>query len=86
MYSWDEDDIFWYKTTPHGSISSLKIFYITFNHYCKRLYPSDALFQYCCAHFNVENISKVNDPTEDICGAPLQEDIYSHQEASPNDQ
>ena len=63
---------------PCGNISSLKSSHIEFNLFCKRLYPPGSLFEYFCAHFNVENISKVNDPVENICGDPLQEDIYSH--------
>jgi len=43
------------------------------------------LFEYCCAHFNDEDILEVNDPAEDVCGASLQENIYSHQKASPNE-
>lgn len=86
MSSLEEDFRVWYKKISRGSISSLNIFHITFNHYCKRLYPRGALFEDCCEHFNVENIFEVNDPVEDVCGTTFQEDIYSHQEASPSDQ
>jgi len=86
MHSLAVDARVWYKTIPRGKISSIKNFHIKFNIFCKILYPSGALFEDCCAHFNVENISEVNDPAEDIYGAPLQEDIYFNQEASPNNQ
>ncbi len=76
MYSLGEDARVWYRTIPHGSISSLKIFHIAFNHYCKKLYPLNALYEDCCAYFNDENISEVNDHVEDVCGAPPQEDTY----------
>ena len=84
MYSLEKDFRVWYRTI-HGNISSLKCFRIEFHNYWKILYPLNSLFEDCCAHFNVENIFEVNDPTEDICGAPLQENIYLHQEASPNE-
>lgn len=58
MYSLAEDARVWYRTIPHGSIYSLKKFHIAF----KILYPTSALFEDCCAHFNVENILEVNDP------------------------
>lgn len=86
MYYLDEDARVCYRTIPHGSISSLKRFHIAFNHYCKIFYPPNALFEGCCTHFNDEDIPEVYDPTEDFCGAPLQENIYSHQEASPTNQ
>ena len=86
MYSLDEDARVFYRTIPHGSISLIKCFHMAFYHYCKILNPPNALFEDCCGHFNVENIPKVNDPVEDVCGAPLQENIYSHQKPSPNDQ
>lgn len=86
MHSLDEDVIVWCKTIPRGSISSLKSFYIAFNHYCKRLYPPNALFEHFYTHFNDEDIPEVDDPTEDVFGAMLQENIYSHQEASLNEQ
>lgn len=81
MCSLDEDARVWFKTIPSGSLSSLKCFHISFNHYYKELYPLNALFEYFCTHFNDEYILEVNDPTEDVCGARLQENIYSYQEA-----
>ncbi len=86
MYSLGKDARVWYKTIPHGNIYSLKCFHIAFNHYCKILYPPNSLFEHCSAHFRVENILEVNDPTKDVFETPLQEDIYWHQEAVPNDQ
>lgn len=76
MYYLDENPRVWYKSIPHGNISSLKSFHLGFNHYCKRLYQPNSLFEYCCAHFNVSNIPEVNDPTRDVCETPCQEDIY----------
>ena len=84
-YSLDEDVRVWYETIPHGIISSLRSFHIAFNHYCKRLYPLNALFEDCSVYFNYEDTPKVNDSTKDVCGAPLQENIYPHKEASPNE-
>jgi len=72
MFSLREDTRLWYKTIPCGNISSLKRFHIEFNHFCKILYPPGSLFEDCCAHFNVENISKVNDLVEYACGAQIQ--------------
>jgi len=45
---------------PCESIFSLKIFDIAFNIFWKILYPPTALFEDCCAHFNVENTYEVN--------------------------
>lgn len=86
MYTLEDDFRIWYRTIPRGSISSSKCFHMAFYHYCKTLYPLNSLFEYCCTHFNVENILKGNDPAVDVCGIPLQENIYPHQEASPNEQ
>ena len=83
MYSLEDGARFWYKTIPHGNISSLRCFHIAFNHYCKELYPLNALFEYYFTHFNDEYIPEVEDSTEDVCGTPLQENILLHQEASP---
>jgi len=74
------------KKIPHGHIPSLKKFHTAFNHFYKILYPSSGLFEDWCVHFSVENVSEVNDHGEDVCVDPLQEDIYSHQEARPSDQ
>lgn len=54
MYSLEEEFRVCYRTIPHGSISCLKCFHIAFHHYCKRLYPPNSLFDYCCTHFNVK--------------------------------
>lgn len=86
MYSLDEDVRAWYKKIPCSNISILKIFHIEFNHYCKRLYPPNTLFEYCCTHFIVANIRELNDHARDVCESPFQENIYSHQKAVPSDQ
>lgn len=86
MYYLDMDVRVWYKSLPHGSISSLKRFHIAYNDFYKILYPPTSLFKYYCEYFNVENISKTNDVVEDICGDQLQENIYLYQEALPNNQ
>jgi len=86
MHYLAKDARVWYKAMDHGSISSLKRFHMAFNHLFIRLYPSNILFEDCCTHFDVENISEVNDIAEDVCGAPLQQDIYMYQKALPNDQ
>ena len=44
------------------------------------------MFEDCCKYFNIDNLSKTNHVVEDICGAQLQENIYLHQEALPNNQ
>jgi len=69
IYSLEKDFRAWYKTLPHGNISSLKRFHITSSYFCKRLYPPDSLLEDCCEKFNIENISKIHDVVEDICGA-----------------
>ncbi len=58
---------------------------MAFNHYCKGLYPLNALFEDCFSYFNDENIYEVNDPAEDVCETPFQEDIHSHQEEFQSD-
>lgn len=85
--SLDEDARVWYRTKiTHHSIASLRSFHASFNHYYKVLYPVNALFEYCCAYSNDEDILEVDDSTEYVCGAPLLENIYSHQEASSTEQ
>jgi len=74
-YSLDEDARVWYKKIPRGSISSLKSFHIAFNHYCKGLYPLNALFEDCCIDFSDEDILEVDDLAEDVCGALIDQNI-----------
>jgi len=83
--SLDEHARVWYKTIPHGNISSLKFFHVALHQYFKKLYPPNALFENWCTRFNNADLYDVTDLVEDVCGAPLQENIYSHQEASPNE-
>lgn len=78
MYSLDKEARICYKTLPHGSVSSLKIFHIAYNYFFKGLYPPSSLFEDCCEYFNVEIFSKANDVVEDICRPQLQENIYLH--------
>ena len=85
MYSLQEGARVWYKTLPSGSISSLISFHKYFNHYCKELYPPNALFEECCTPLNDEYIPEVNDPSEDVCESPFQENIHSQQDASPHE-
>ena len=44
MYYLDKDTRAWYKTLPHGNISSLKSFHITYNDFFKILCPPNSLF------------------------------------------
>lgn len=71
MYFLDVDVRVWYKNIPRGNIYSLKRFQIEFNIFYKVLYPPNSMFEYCCAYFNDENVSEVNDPVEDICETPF---------------
>lgn len=73
----------WFKTLPHGSISSFKCFHATFYQYYKRFYPQNASLEDCCTMCNDENSLEVDESVEDVGGAPLQESIYPHQVASP---
>lgn len=43
------------------------------------------IFEYFYVNFNGEDILEVEDPTKDVCGAPLEENILLHQETSPTE-
>ena len=51
----------------------------------QKILSIECFIWYCCVPLNDEDIPKVNDPAEDVCESPSQEDIHSHLDASPHE-